>query len=93
MGKCEECNQKNATCGLPDDEKRAKRWCGACGKQHGAVNFTAKQCEKCNAKRASYGLKTEKIRRWYSSHRPHCPFRMRTFRERSTARNSRHIAL
>ena len=42
MGKCEECGQKHASCGLVGDEKRERRWCCACGKQHGAVNYGAK---------------------------------------------------
>ena len=42
MGKCEECGQKHASCGLVGDEKRERRWCCACGKRHGAVNYGAK---------------------------------------------------
>jgi hypothetical protein len=46
MGKCEECSQKHASCGLPGDDKRERRWCCSCGKAKGAVNYGAKMCEQ-----------------------------------------------
>ena len=40
---CECCQVKQAKFGLPSDRK--KRWCGGCGKTHGAVDLANKMCE------------------------------------------------
>ena len=45
---CEECTEKHASFGLSTDRKI--RWCGACGKAHGAVNLGAKMCETCGVR-------------------------------------------
>jgi hypothetical protein len=55
---CEDCEKKHASCGTPTEGKR--RWCGPCGKAHGAINLRGhKKCEDCEKKRASFGTPTE----------------------------------
>eukprot|EP01044_Picomonas_judraskeda_P015506 COSAG03_NODE_2608_length_2597_cov_7.244996_3_plen_300_part_00 len=50
--------------GTPTERK--SRWCGGCGKAHGAISLTGakKMCEGCGAKRASFGTPTERKSRW-----------------------------
>ena len=45
---CEDCGGKQANFGLPADRK--KRWCGRCGKKHGAIDVVNKMCEECGGK-------------------------------------------
>ena len=60
---CEKCKDKRAHFGTPTERKN--RWCGPCGKAHGAVNIHAEQmCEGCKEKHASFGTPTERKRRW-----------------------------
>jgi ribosomal protein S27E len=60
---CEGCGAKQANFGTPTERK--KRWCGGCGKAHGAISLlVAKMCEGCGAKQASFGTPTERKKRW-----------------------------
>ena len=55
MVKCEDCGLVRATFGLAGE--RSKRWCGGCGKGHGAVRIQQqKMCEDCSLARATLGL-------------------------------------
>jgi hypothetical protein len=61
--KCEECQLKQPTFGLPSD--RTKRWCSGCAKGHaGAVNVVDKKCEECQLKIPNFGLPAEGKKRW-----------------------------
>jgi hypothetical protein len=62
---CEGCDKKFASFGTPTERKA--RWCGPCGKAHGAVLPYAKMCEACGVKHASYGDRTERKKRWCAS--------------------------
>eukprot|EP01044_Picomonas_judraskeda_P049542 COSAG03_NODE_29223_length_188_cov_25.191011_1_plen_62_part_11 len=61
---CEGCGAKHATFGTRTE--RQKRWCGGCGKAHGAINLSAKKCEGCGTKQAHFGTPTERKKRWCS---------------------------
>ena len=61
---CEGCGAKNANFGTPTERKH--RWCGGCGKAHGAIYLATKMCEGCGAKQAGFGTPTERKRRWCS---------------------------
>ena len=55
---CEDCKDKHANFGTPTEGK--KRWCGPCGKAHGAVNLQVhKMCEDCKDKHANFGTQAE----------------------------------
>jgi hypothetical protein len=44
--KCEDCQLKKPSFGLPVEGRR--RWCSGCAKRHaGAVNVASKKCEGC----------------------------------------------
>jgi hypothetical protein len=63
--KCEGCQLKLPSFGLPAEGKR--RWCSGCAKGHaGVVDFYGSQkCEDCQLKMPSFGLPGEgKQRRW-----------------------------
>ena len=53
-----------ASFGLPSEQTR--RWCGGCGKDHGAVRLQpSKMCEDCGKVTASLGLPGERFKkRW-----------------------------
>lgn len=54
---------KFASFGLSD--QRVKRWCGVCGKAHGAIALQAqKSCEDCDQTKAHYGMPGEGKRKW-----------------------------
>ena len=54
--KCEDCQLKGPSCGLPAEGKA--RWCGGCAKGHaGAVAVVSKKCEGCQLKGPSFGLR------------------------------------
>ena len=53
---CEGCGVKTATFGTPTERER--RWCGGCGKAHGAIMLAAKMCQGCGVKRAHFGTPT-----------------------------------
>ena len=55
---CEGCGVKTAAFGTPTE--REKRWCGGCGKAHGAITLVAKMCQGCGVKRATFGTPTER---------------------------------
>ena len=61
---CEGCGAKQPGFGTPTE--RQKRWCGGCGKAHGAISLYAKMCEGCGAKQAHFGTPTERKKRWCS---------------------------
>ena len=63
--KCEDCQLKMPSFGLPAHGK--KRWCGGCAKAHaGVVKANNKKCEDCQLKRPSFGLMAEGKKRWRS---------------------------
>jgi hypothetical protein len=63
--KCEDCQLKQPSFGLPADRK--KRWCGVCAKGHaGVVNVVMRMCEDCGLKCPSVGLVVERKVRWCS---------------------------
>ena len=59
---CEDCGGKQPSFGLPTDRK--KRWCGRCGKKHGAIDVVSKKCEDCGDKYAISGLASDRKKRW-----------------------------
>jgi hypothetical protein len=59
---CEDCGQKQATCGTVAEGK--KRWCGACGRAHSAVDLVNKKCEVCHTRSRTYGVVAEGRLRW-----------------------------
>eukprot|EP01046_Picozoa_sp_COSAG06_P046762 COSAG06_NODE_6674_length_2830_cov_6.665324_3_plen_326_part_01 len=60
---CEACGTKHASYGTPAERKR--RWCGRCGKTHGAICLNAQtMCETCGATWPSCGTPTERKARW-----------------------------
>ena len=65
--KCEDCQLKLPSFGLPRVGKNTKRWCGGCAKGHaGAVDITHKKCEGCRLKQPHFGLPAEGRARWCS---------------------------
>ena len=64
---CEDCSKVSANFRLPG-ERKTKRWCGGCGKRHGAVVRVrqSKMCEGCGKVWASLGLPGERTKRWCS---------------------------
>ena len=61
--KCEDCNDKWASCGEEGGTKR--QWCGPCAKRHGGVLLgKQKMCEDCGGKWANYGEEGGTERRW-----------------------------
>ena len=59
---CEECGQKQAIWGLMSEG--VKRWCGPCGKPHGAYDMVNKKCEDCKILSATFCLPSEGKQRW-----------------------------
>ena len=58
--KCEGCELKLPSFGLPAEHKR--RWCAGCARAHaGAVDLYSKKCEGCRVKHAAYGLPSETL--------------------------------
>ena len=60
--KCEGCQLKHPSFGLPAEGK--KRWCGGCAKGHAAAVNVGKNCEDCQLKQPSFGLPGEGKKRW-----------------------------
>ena len=48
---CEGCGVKRATFGTPTERER--RWCGGCGKAHGAINLSVQVCVVCDVRSSS----------------------------------------
>ena len=65
--KCEDCQLKLPSFGLPGDGKK-RRWCFGCAKGHaGAVDVANKKCEGCGLKQPSFRLLGDgKTFRWCS---------------------------
>ena len=60
--KCEDCQAKQPFYGI---DGVTKRWCGGCGKKHGATLLqNQKMCEDCGGKQATCGHGGTKKRLW-----------------------------
>ena len=60
---CETCKAKQAHYCLPGES--TKRFCGPCGKKHGAkYKGVLKMCETCNEKRPEFGIPPSTHRQW-----------------------------
>ena len=63
--KCEDCQLKLPSFGLPAEGTGRWRWCGGCAKGHaGAVDISHKKCEDCGLKQPHFGLPAEGKTRW-----------------------------
>jgi hypothetical protein len=60
--KCEDCQLKRSSYGLPSEGK--KRWCWGCAKAHAGAVSAGNNCEDCGLKVPSFGLASEGKRRW-----------------------------
>jgi hypothetical protein len=70
--KCEGCQKKRPSHGLPAADGQAKaiaRWCGPCAKIHApkALNVVSKRCEDCQVVQPHFGLPPRKKARWCGS--------------------------